>query len=216
MLEPQEIHMAGTATRFQGLMTKMSQGSEEAAWELVEIYTPHILRSVRANLPKAIRPKFDSQDFVQAVWTSILVKRVRLDQFHSPEQFIGYVAAMARNKVIDMQRHYLQTKSYGIRSEIPLPSHENNGTAGPHFRLARTGKASTGQRVPSSKEPTPSQVAVVRETWRSIVCQKSERDQQIVSLRVAGHTYTAIAQQLSIGEKTVRRVLHRILSDFQT
>ena len=100
---------------FKMLMDAMAEGSEEAAWQLTELYTPHIMRAVRSSLPKRIRSKVDSQDFVQSVWASILLKRGRLAQFHKPEQFIGYLAAMAKNKVVDKYRHFRTKKRTSIR-----------------------------------------------------------------------------------------------------
>lgn len=192
---------------FQQLMEEMARGSEEAAWELAERYTPHVIRAVRASLPRVIRSKVDSQDFVQAVWASVLLKRGRLAQFRSPEHFVGYLAATARHKVIDTYRHLL-SKKCDVRAEVAMT--ELDDRHGKHLLPTRG-----WDQLPKSKEPTPSQVAIVREAWDRIVVNCSKRDQQIVSLRIGGLSYDEIAGRLSIGEKTVRRVLIRILDRLQ-
>lgn len=207
--------MATETKDFQQLIAEMSRGSEEAAWELVETYTPHIMRSVRASLPHAIRPKIDSQDFVQAVWASMILKRGRLEQFHSPGQFIGYLAAVARNKVIDTHRHYLNTQAYNVRAEVSMPDLQRQVVKDKINAATEKRIAAADQQLPTSKDPTPSQVAVVREAWRRVVENSSSRDQQIVSLRIEGYTYDVIAERLLIGEKTVRRVLRRIFDELQ-
>ena len=187
-------------------MEEMSEGSEEAAWELTELYTPHIIRAVRASLPRVIRSKVDSQDFVQAVWSSVLLKRGRLTQFRKPEHFIGYLAVTARNKVVDTYRHLLSLK-HDVRTEVGIAELEGRCD---QRKLLEYGR----NKIPKSKEPSPSHVAIVREVWERIVANSSARDQQVVSLRISGLPYGEIADRLSIGEKTVRRVLTRLLEQF--
>ncbi|MCA9151905.1 MAG: hypothetical protein KDA92_21530, partial [Planctomycetales bacterium] len=53
---------------FSHLLEQVRQGSDEAAWDLVETYGPHVLRTIRRTLSREIRGKFDSDDFAQAVW----------------------------------------------------------------------------------------------------------------------------------------------------
>lgn len=185
----------------------MTQGSEDAAWELAEVYTPHIMRAIRASLPSVIRTKIDSLDCAQAVWASILLNRDRLVQFHKPEQFIGYLAAMARNKVIDMHRHFL-TQKKNVHNEVIISTLEQG----------RTDQAESDNSVKDflakANDPTPSQMAVARETWQQLMNQSSDRDRQIISMRIEGMAYQAIADRLSVSEKTVQRALKGLLENF--
>ena len=198
--------MSAKPGNFKLLITAMAEGSEEAAWQLTELYTPHIMRAVRSSLPKRIRPKIDSQDFVQSVWASILLKRGRLAQFQNPEQFIGYLAAMAKNKVVDKYRHY-RTQKKDVYTEVRIPAIEHN-SPGLTPRNAAEGTL-------PSRDPTPSQVAVAREGWRRLIDVSSDRDRQIVSMRIQGQTYAAIANRLKVNEKTVQRALNRMLVEYQ-
>jgi RNA polymerase sigma-70 factor (ECF subfamily) len=70
---------------FRSLMEQLRQGSQDAAWELIEQYGPLVKRVVRRNLDHGLRSKFDSVDFVQAVWGSFFRNRTRLDKFAAPE-----------------------------------------------------------------------------------------------------------------------------------
>jgi len=200
---------------FQQLLAEMSRGSEEAAWELVETYSPHIMRSVRASLPRTVRTKMDSQDFVQAVWISMLLNRGDLSEFSNPAQFIGYLAAVARNKVVDSNRHYLNTEGFNVRAEVSMPDLQLRVIRDKIDAGAQNNIAAADQLIPASKDPTPSHVAMVREAWQRVVGQSCERDQQIVALRVEGHTYDVIAERLLISERTIRRVLLRIAAELQ-
>lgn len=198
--------MSAKPGNFKLLMDAMAEGSEEAAWQLTDLYTPHIMRAVRSSLPKRIRAKVDSQDFVQSVWASILLKRGRLAQFQNPEQFIGYLAAMAKNKVVDKYRHF-RTQKKDVHSEVKIPTLDRKSPA-------LVPENSDEGTIPSS-DPTPSQVAVAREGWRQLINQSSERDRQIVSMRIQGQTYGAIANSLKVNEKTVQRALNRMLVEYQ-
>ena len=53
-------------------MARMRAGSQEAAWRLVEVYESHIRAVVRRRLTPAMRSLFDSDDFVQTVWASLI------------------------------------------------------------------------------------------------------------------------------------------------
>ena len=66
---------------FQLLIRQVREGSQEAAWDLIERYGNHIQRFVRRRLPSALRQKFDSEDFIQSAWASIFMKRSRLVRF---------------------------------------------------------------------------------------------------------------------------------------
>lgn len=192
--------LESSETEFQQLMQDMADGSEEAAWKITEIYTPHIMRSIRASLPKAIRQKADSQDYAQAVWASILLREKDFHRFNSPGQFIGYLTAMARNKVIDNYRRFTKTQAYSIKRETSLDAAEYSD------------EASTDRQLVVSRELPASQVVRVKEQWSVALESCSERDRRIVDLRIAGQDLQQIADELKINEKTVRRALQRVLS----
>ena len=84
---------------FRDLLEQVSEGSEEAAWDLVENYGVTILRAVRRALDSRMRQRFDSTDFVQLVWASFFKARGRLDRFSTPAELAAFLVKMARNKV---------------------------------------------------------------------------------------------------------------------
>ena len=83
---------------FATLVAQVREGSQEAAREMVEHYSPQILRVVRRSLCREIRNKFDSQDFVQAVWASLFTHREQLQEIETPAQLAALLGTMARNK----------------------------------------------------------------------------------------------------------------------
>jgi RNA polymerase sigma factor (sigma-70 family) len=193
-------------SEFEQLMADLASGSEDAAWRITELYTPHILRVVRASLPAIIRPKLDSQDFAQAVWASMLLKSEYLSHLETPEQLIALLAATARHKVIDAYRHYTLTQAYNVRTEQALEP------AQPLSSGFRTTDRESGI---ASRDPTPSQTAMLREQWRLTIENCSPRDKEILAMRMRGETYDAISEKLGMSVATVRRVLDRVISDLR-
>ncbi len=185
--------MSETHNDFDGLMQRVREGSEDAVRELVERYGSHILLAVRRRLNRKLRSKFDSTDFVQAVWASFFAER-DLGRFRGPEDIAAFLEAMARNKVIDEVRCRFQTRRYNIGREHSLE-----------------GSAAVDGNVLASPQPTPSQIVMAKEEWERRFQRQPEHYRRIVELRQRGRTQREIAQELGIHERTVRRVLEKFL-----
>jgi RNA polymerase sigma factor (sigma-70 family) len=177
---------------FGELLHRARQGSDAAAWDLVEAYGPYVLRTIRRTLSREIRGKFDSDDFAQAVWASFFGSPERLEGVTEPRQLVGLLATMARNKVIDEMRRRFQTQRYAVRREQPLAERSDS----PHQL--------------KSREPSPSQFAIARERWMRLLQAQPEHYRQVIRLKLMGKTNRSIAQQLGVNEKTVKRVLDRL------
>ena len=178
---------------FEDLLAQAREGSDEAARELVELYGPHVLRTVRRTLSREIRGKYDSQDFVQAVWASFFTAPEQFDGVTGPQQLVGLLAAMARNKVIDEVRRRLQTQKFSVRRERSIAD------------IQKTLPDSL-----ASRDPTPSQFAIARERWVRMLRRQPERHRQVIRMRLMGRTTGSIAKTLGISERTVQRVMDRI------
>jgi RNA polymerase sigma factor (sigma-70 family) len=183
---------------FRELMSQMRSGSTEAAWELVELYGPHIRAVVRRMLDERMRTMFDSEDFAQAVWASVIRMQDRLKDIDEPRRFVGFLAALARNKVVDEVRRRKQTLKHDIKRTRSLDDS--------HFH--------TGAAV-AAPQPTPSQWAIAREKWSSLIASQPEKHRRVLELRISGATYAEIAEELDINERTARRVVERLLRDHE-
>ena len=180
---------------FESLLKQVQDGSESAAWSLVETYGPHILRSVRRLLDNRLRRRLDSQDFVQAVWASVFAKPQKLVAMRQPGELIAYLAVITRNTVIEEARRQKTTQKRAMSRECSL----NDSVTTP---------AGHDQR---SSQPTPSEVAIAREQWERMSQNQPEHYRRIIVLRLNGHTYQSIADELGLSERTVRRVLDQLL-----
>jgi RNA polymerase sigma-70 factor (ECF subfamily) len=139
-----------------------------------------------------MRQRYDSLDLAQLVWASVLIAPERLAQMQSPEQFVRFLAGVARNKVAHEGRR-MQSLKNDIWRQVRL--HDACDVAGPH---------------PVSRDPTPSAAAIGQERYEQLVDRPLERDRQIVELRSEGHTFDEIADRLNIDERTARKVITRL------
>ena len=180
-------------SHFRRKMNSLRAGDESAAWDLIEQYEPHLKRVVRRKLDERMRSKFDSVDFVQMVWTSFFRHPSRVVAFDEPDQLLKYLIQVAKHKVIEEYRRRLQTQKYNITKEQSMDD----------SRVAVTNAPTTAE--------TPSKIAVARERWTNLMSNQSERNREIVRMRISGATYQEIAEKLDIHERTARRVIEELL-----
>jgi RNA polymerase sigma factor (sigma-70 family) len=178
---------------FVALLHQVKSGSSEAAWELIKRYGPHVQRVVRRSMSRRLRSQFDSVDFVQAVWASFFQDPAQIHSFETPAGVIGYLAAMARNKVIDEQRRRMNTQKYNAHQTIPLEECDDT------------------ESDPVDHQPRPSQVAVARERWNRLVGEQPERYREVIRMRFMGMSFAEIGRQLDLDESRVRQMVAKLL-----
>ena len=174
---------------FRDLMRRLREGSEDAAWELVERYGETIRRAVRRSLNWKLRAKFDSMDFVQLVWLSFFRARHKLERFDSPAEIVAFLVTMARNKVGMEVRRRLLTRKYDVNREYPL------------------------DKPIAGHQPAPIDVAIAREQWDRMLLNQPKQYRQMIRLRLQGRTYEDVAHSLQVSERTVRRFIKKLLCE---
>jgi RNA polymerase sigma factor (sigma-70 family) len=172
----------------QELLARIKAGDDGAARELLTRYEPKVRLVVRRQLPRLLRPRFDSIDFLQSVWGSFFHKiRTGPNDLLEEQNLITFLAWAARNKVIDEYRR-AGTRKHDVRREEPL-SRIDDGEA-----------ALAGG-------DTPSQLVQAQETYDRLRDLLSEDRRVILELRAAGHSCKEIGERLGVSERTVQRVL---------
>lgn len=176
-------------SEFHQLIERISAGSEEAIWEFIETYGPHIQRVVRRRLNHNMRAKFDSIDFVQMVWASFFSDLHKIAEMRNPNELIMFLAKMAQNKVAEETRRRLKLQRYNVNRERPLM--DSDLTDPQSIR----------------RYDTPSHHLIAKERLQQITNGSSRRDRRIVSMRLNGATYKEIALELGLHERTVRHIV---------
>ena len=178
------------------LIVRAKAGDEVAVEDLLHRFENEVRMVVRGRLPRALRSQFDSMDFVQAVWTSVLTKDgPDLSRFDSSRRLMGYLAGVARNKVIEEHRRRTQTHKYNLKREEPL--------------YVRRGNREIPREVAAS-DPSPSQDAQAHDRLAQLLQGRSTQERQVVELRRRGLTFAEIAEKLGVHESAVRRIIDGI------
>ena len=185
---------------FHELMEQVRAGDKDAAWRLIDLYGNIVLHVVRRHLNSSMRSKFDSMDFYQVVWASFFRSPDEIRSFAEPKDLINFLCSMTQNKVGMEARRRLQTVKYNVAREqaAAVPS-DDSSTGG-------------GQEPADTRQPSPSQLAIARETWERMVERLPEQERAVVELRFQAMTFDEIAQKLGIHERQARRIIDRVLS----
>lgn len=151
------------------LLARVRGGDDAAAAELVQRYERAVLRSVRSRLGKNLRSAMDSMDVMQSVHRSLLtgVKNERF-QFASPQQLIGLAVMMVQRKVA---RHWRKLKH--------LPT--AGGTVTGHGATAALESI-------ASEESAPADMVAAGELLDQVLGQLGDFDQQLIRLKLDGHS----------------------------
>ena len=103
-----------------GFIARIRAGDEEAARDLLTRYEAGVRLVVRRQLPRILRTRFDSIDFLQSVWGSFFHRiRTKPTDIQDSRQLIAFLAWAARNKVIDEYRHSASQRK-DLHREEPL------------------------------------------------------------------------------------------------
>src|ERR1700722_7061746 len=144
------------------LLSRARAGDEAATRDFLSRFEPEVTMMVRSRLPKRLRTQFDSTDFVQAVWKSLLVESGQNSRdFEDVQHFRGFLDDMDRNKVIEQQRRLTKTAKYDLTREERL--------------YIRRGDREVARDV-VSPEPSPSQAVQASDRMAQLTAGKSPRE----------------------------------------
>jgi RNA polymerase sigma factor (sigma-70 family) len=172
-------------------LARIQSGDEEAARELLTRYEAEVRLVVRRQLPRLLRSRFDSLDFLQSVWGSFF-RRVRTGggpaEFEDARHLVAFLARAAKNKVIDEYRRAASRKQ-DVHREEPL-----------WVDGARP-------RDVAAVIDTPSEVAEAHEVFGRLKDLVPEERRTILDLKAQGLSSRDIGEKLGISERTVQRVI---------
>jgi RNA polymerase sigma factor (sigma-70 family) len=169
-------------------LARIRDGDEDAARELLRRYEAKVRLVVRRQLPRLLRSRFDSQDFVQSIWGSF-IRRIKSGptELEGTNNLIGFLARAARNKVIDEYRRASSRKQDMRREESMYEGAEPREVAG--------------------HADTPIEVAEASEALSRLRDLVPEDRRTVLDLKAQGLSTVEIAARLGLGERTVRRVV---------
>jgi RNA polymerase sigma-70 factor (ECF subfamily) len=178
-----------TPSGLADFLIRIHKGDQEAARELLMRYEAEVRLVVRRQLPRLLRSRFDSLDFLQSVWGSFF-RRMRdaPTEFEDSRHLVAFLARAAKNKVIDEYRRAASRKQDMHREEPLRPE-------GGH-----------SQDLTDSID-SPSEIAQAHEAYGRLLDLLPEERQSILKLKADGLSSKDIGAELGISERTVQRVL---------
>lgn len=191
--------MAEVRPDFPTLMQQVLAGSEEAAQILTRDYAPLVLRAIRRRLHPRLRTYFDSQDFAQDVWKSFFAAPPVEGRINQPDDLAAYLAAIARNKVVEVTRRRITGTRYNLMRECSMSDPA----------------VVKDEQLPAN-QPTPSTVAINNEEWERLLDGQPLVYKHILQLLRQGQSAQAIAQQVGVSDRTVRRVIQKAFPRLQS
>ncbi|MFK7822069.1 MAG: RNA polymerase sigma factor [Planctomycetaceae bacterium] len=177
--------------QFAELMKRTRAGDEAAARELVRLYEPEIRRAARVRLTDPrLRRVVDSIDICQSVFGRFFRSATSGSfEMEKPEQLLGLLVTMTRNRVIDEHRRQTaQKRKAGSDDEYAFPAELAAGGDGP-----RT-------------------VAAARELLAEIRSRLTPDELSIAELRTAGQSWQEVSEELGEPAEALRKRLERALA----
>lgn len=170
---------------FADLMARVRAGDQDAATALVQRYEPQIRRVVRIRLVSGrLKGMLDSMDVCQSVMGSFFY-RAALGQYEieKPEDLIGLLARMARNKLADQARKAEADRRGG--------------------GMVRVGEA--GEIDVAGREATPSRIFDAREMLGRARSYFSAEELYLVEQRASGRQWADLAAELGSTPEALRK-----------
>jgi RNA polymerase sigma-70 factor (ECF subfamily) len=170
-------------------LRRIQSGDEGAARELLGRFEAEVRLVVRRQLPRLLRSRFDSLDFMQSVWGSFF-RRMRSapTEFEDSRHLVAFLARAAKNKVIDEYRRAASLKQ-NMHREEPLWS-----------------EGRYPKEIPATMD-SPSEIAQAHEVLGRLRELMPADRRTILELKAEGLSSKDIGQRLGISERTVQRAL---------
>lgn len=170
---------------------ELARSGDPAAWEaLVDKCYEKVRRVVGRKLDPPMRSLYDSTDFANDVFKSLVAQSDRLSKFQSIDALEAHLICAAKQKVIDECRRQHRQKR-DIRRDRRLDAGEY------------------GYEPPAS-DPSPSQVAQAVEAHDLLLAGQSEADREVIRLKSEDYNNEEIAERTGQHVRKVQRLLKKV------
>lgn len=175
----------------QDLVEDCRAGSQEAAQELFNRYVTRLMGVAKKRIGERLTSRFDPEDVVQSVFRTFF-SRLKNDQFeiNEDDDLSKLLVRITLHKTLRQIAHHKAARRD--------PGHE-------------AGAVSSGEILQvMGKEPTPITVLTFMDQLDHFLALLAPEEQQILTLKLQGHSTEEIATQINSYDRKVRRVLERI------
>jgi RNA polymerase sigma-70 factor (ECF subfamily) len=185
--------MSGDSS-FVHLMDRLKSGDNEAARRIFNAYAHRLIGLARTRMVGGVLQKEDPEDVVQSALASFFRRQAR-----DPFDLTSWDSLWSLLTVITLRKcghrsEYYRALCRDISHEAPLASDEE----------------STGSFLAIAREPSPAEVAVLRDLLDQVLRGLDERERRIVELALENYGVAEISQMVGRSEYLVRRLLERV------
>jgi RNA polymerase sigma-70 factor (ECF subfamily) len=168
-------------------------GDEAAAKELFGRYVDRLVGLARRRISERLAGRIDAEDVVQSVFRTFFV-RAREGQFtiQDPDDLCRLLARMTVHKTLRKVEHHTAGKRDA--------GAEERQSEDAHQRLADF----------LDREPSPEAANMFLDELEHFLAKLKPEEQQILELRMQGHSTEEIAEKLNTYDRKIRRVMERI------
>ncbi len=176
------------------LVEMFRAGDDEAAEVLFKRYVNRLIRVAHNRLSTKLARRIDPEDVVQSVFRSFF-EHARRGRYEIDEEgeLWSLLAAITVNK---------------IRRKVELNTAKKRGVD--MEQSAFDGPEGQYQPQAISAEPLPADVLGLMDEVALLTRDLEDFQKRIVELRLAGYRLDEIAEDVSMSERTVRRVLDKV------
>jgi RNA polymerase sigma factor (sigma-70 family) len=175
------------------LMARVRAGDNDAVRQVIHQYGHHILRVIRHRLKQPLRSQYDSSDVMQMVWQDFFTKCVHEQAFESMEQLVRYLAGIAKHKMLEIERRYLDTQKRDLKRRLRLDS-----------------PAISEERDLIDHRPSPEKMAADRDECDRLFAGLPPEMRKFGDMLLDGCTYTEIAAEFGWSARSVRRLVEDV------
>ena len=180
---------------FQQVMELLKSGDNASAELVFKRYARRLIGLAASRLPAPVRTKEDPEDAVQSAFKSFFARQKKGEfQPEDWDELSTLLTYLTVCKVDRRIRKHLAAKR-DVRKETAPAANEDGDTSG--FQA-------------TAPDPTPAEAAMVSDTLQELMKGLDPSDQQILTMRLQGHTTAEIADEVGLSERTVFRVLDTI------
>lgn len=175
-----------------------AQSGDQAAWDtLIALSYERIRRVVSRRLDPPMRSLYDSTDFANDVFKSLVAKSHRFD-FATYDELFSHLAKAAKQKVIDEYRKQ-HTQKRNLRAST-------------RFETLR-GEDGGGYE-PIASDPTPSQVAQARDVENQLFAGQNADEVEAIKMKAVGFSNEQIAERLQQHPRKIQRFFKKVHDSF--
>jgi RNA polymerase sigma-70 factor (ECF subfamily) len=180
---------------FTRLMEQLRAGDADAARRIFETYAHRLIGLARSRMDGMLQQKEGAEDIVQSALASFFLRHAA-----RPFDLANWDNLWALLTVITLRKcnhhiEYYRAACRNVRREAMSQSETEDSTAS-WMAIAR--------------EPSPDEVASLRDILGELLRDLPERDRRIVTLALEDHSVPEISRLVGRSEYLVRKVIHQI------